>query len=397
MSDIIDTLVGHHLPARDARPQAVANAQLAFEALLENELPERYAIAAFVAGLHQSSAVEFYVDLLADENPELVEPIRAQIAAGLSTGPVGTYREPELAAESDDAFWFHAADVPPRLAAALDYAHLLVFHPRDCRPETISGVAAYYDETEIVLISQLISFLAFQLHLVEGLRVLDGTAEQPRADRKVGGEWGVAKHARVLDYPELARPTRFVRHGLGWQPWIAPLEKTELTEEHLDALIRPERADSPYFRLLVRAPEALKARTLVDLDIFYNTDTGIGRAERELAATVASRFNGCVFCASVHAGRAVAESTGREADIDRLLADGPAADLGSDLWNAIATFTRALSATPAQLTPFHVKQLRDLGLSDIDLVDIIGAAAFFNWANRLMLALGEPELPKRYR
>ena len=29
-------------------------------------------------------------------------------------------------------------------------------------------------------------------------------------------------------------------------------------------------------------------------------------------------------------------------------------------------------------------------LDDADIVDVINSAAFFNWANRLMLSLGEP-------
>jgi alkylhydroperoxidase family enzyme len=31
-----------------------------------------------------------------------------------------------------------------------------------------------------------------------------------------------------------------------------------------------------------------------------------------------------------------------------------------------------------------------VGLDDDAIVDVINAASFFNWANRLMLSLGEP-------
>jgi alkylhydroperoxidase family enzyme len=34
--------------------------------------------------------------------------------------------------------------------------------------------------------------------------------------------------------------------------------------------------------------------------------------------------------------------------------------------------------------------LRGVGLDDAEIVDVINGAAFFNWANRLMLSLGEP-------
>jgi alkylhydroperoxidase family enzyme len=35
------------------------------------------------------------------------------------------------------------------------------------------------------------------------------------------------------------------------------------------------------------------------------------------------------------------------------------------------------------------------GLDDLAIADVIHAAAFFNWANRLMLSLGEPALPPK--
>jgi uncharacterized peroxidase-related enzyme len=50
----------------------------------------------------------------------------------------------------------------------------------------------------------------------------------------------------------------------------------------------------------------------------------------------------------------------------------------------------ALSATPITFGPAHVARLRAAGLDDLALSDLIHAAAFFNWANRLMLSLGEP-------
>lgn len=143
----------------------------------------------------------------------------------------------------------------------------------------------------------------------------------------------------------------------------------------------------------MRDPEALKARTLTDFDIFYNVDGGLGRAERELAATVASKVNGCIFCASVHSVRSVDES-GRGADLDALLADVDA-DLGSEQWNALHDAARNL--TLMRFSQQDVADLRNARFDDADLLDLINSAAFFNWANRLMLALGEPELPKRFR
>lgn len=198
--------------------------------------------------------------------------------------------------------------------------------------------------------------------------------------------------AIITEYDELARPEAFTQQGLGWVPWLAPVDEDALTDLQRDALIEPARAAMPYFRLLARDPEALRARTLTDLDIFYNVSGGLGRAERELAAAATSRRNGCVFCASVHAAAATRES-GREADVQRLLDEGTGADLGD--WNAVVEASVALADTPLDFGPDHIARLRAAGLGDAEIVDVIGGAAFFNWANRLMLSLGEPEVPAR--
>jgi alkylhydroperoxidase domain protein len=200
----------------------------------------------------------------------------------------------------------------------------------------------------------------------------------------------------VTEYADLSRPDAFTQQGLGWVPWLLPVAEDDLTEQQRDALIEPARAKMPYFRLLARDPEALRARTLTDLDIFFNVSGGLGRAERELAAAATSRHNGCVFCASVHAAAATRES-GREADVQRLLDEGVEADLGDDTWNAVAAASVALADTPLEFGADDIRRLREVGLADDEIVDVIGGAAFFNWANRLMLSLGEPEVPSRKR
>lgn len=198
----------------------------------------------------------------------------------------------------------------------------------------------------------------------------------------------------VTTTDDLARPEAFTQQSLGWVPWLLPVAEEELTEQQREALIEPIRAKMPYFRLLARDPEALHARTLTDLDIFFNVDGGVGRAERELAATATSRHNGCVFCASVHSAAASRES-GRTEDVQRLLDQGVGADLGDARWNAVVAASVALTDTPLAFGAADLARLRRAGFGDLEIIDILGGAAFFNWANRLMLSLGEPEVPTR--
>lgn len=186
-------------------------------------------------------------------------------------------------------------------------------------------------------------------------------------------------------------PHAFTRGEVGWLPWIEPLAVDELTERHYDGLVDRGRASSDYFRLLARDPEILRARTLVDKDIFYNAAEGLPRAERELAAAAASRVNGCVFCASVHARFAAHHSKAPET-VDLLLAEGVTADLG-ERWNAVVEAAAALTATPPAFGPEHVARLRAAGLDELEIADVVHGAAFFNWANRLMLSIGRPVAP----
>src|SRR6201991_2062898 len=190
-----------------------------------------------------------------------------------------------------------------------------------------------------------------------------------------------------------APPVVFTQDELGWVSWIDPLPEAELTERHFAGLVDRSRAKSAYFRLLVRDPEVLEARTRTDKDIFYNPEAGLPRAERELAAAATSRFNGCIYCASVHA-RFAATYSKRAEDVDRLLDKGVGTDLDAR-WNAIVAASVALTSTPITFGPEHVDALRKVGLDEASIVDVINAASFFNWANRLMLSLGEPAAPEK--
>ena len=460
--DVLDALAGIAPgdaldAARRRRPDARAHAQGSFAALFlpadasQVSLAERAAVALFVARLHgDSSAVAFYGALLraTEENPSTASGIgrlealivsEAGRAAG--RGPYGAFRA-ENAPESTAGPVYEvdaletAYLLGDRLAAALEHAHLLVLHPRDAQRDHLEALLdAGWSTTGVVTLSQLISFLAFQLRVAQGFGALraslgaggDAVGEgegsgspEPRgaspeedAAAAPGGEpprlealaaevaaaaalrlgdgagripVGTAEH--LPPAPTVSEPARFTQDALGWKPWLEPLPAADFTERHYRALVERDRVHMPYFRLLARDPEALLERTLTDLDIFTNADAGLPRADREIAAAAASRYNGCVFCASVHS-RFAAENGADRAEVQRLLDEGVAARI-SPRWDALIDATVALTATPPRFGGAEVAALRDAGFDELAVVDAIQAGAFFNWANRLMLSLGEP-------
>ena len=196
---------------------------------------------------------------------------------------------------------------------------------------------------------------------------------------------------KTLTPPPHVEPVVFTRDMLDWLPWIEPMAEKDMTERHLASLVDASRVKSPYFRLLARDPDVLEARTWTDKDIFYNPEAGLPRAERELAAAATSRLNGCIYCASVHA-RFAATYSKRVDDVQRLLDEGVGARF-DERWDAIVAASVALTALPISFGPAHIDRLRQVGLDDAAIADLIGAASFFNWANRLMLSLGEPASP----
>lgn len=193
---------------------------------------------------------------------------------------------------------------------------------------------------------------------------------------------------KTLTPPPHDEPVVFTRDMLDWLPWLEPMAEADMTERHLASLVDAARVKSPYFRLLARDPDVLEARTRTDKDIFYNPEAGLPRAERELAAAATSRLNGCIYCASVHA-RFAATYSKRTDDVQRLLDEGVNARL-DERWEAIVAASVALTAIPITFGKEHVDRLRKAGLDDRALADLINAASFFNWANRLMLSLGVP-------
>lgn len=193
----------------------------------------------------------------------------------------------------------------------------------------------------------------------------------------------------VRDVESERRPAGFTQETLDWVPWAEPIALAE-ADERQRPLLAGQRGESPYFRLLARNAEVLAERSANDREIFYGSG-GLSRAERELAATVTSRLNGCEFCASVHS-RFTAQLSGRAVDVQHLLDEGVTARI-DERWDAIIDFTAALAAQPPRAEPAHLERLRALGFGTTEIHDLILAAASFSWANRMMLSLGEPEVP----
>ena len=277
--------------------------------------------------------------------------------------------------------------------AAEAFARRLTFEPVSASPADITALKqAGWTPRGIVTLAQLVAFISFQSRLLAGLRALQGDVAQGNAAPVVAGHW----HDAPLTASGNPAVTAFTQQELGWEPWLAAKPLAEFSAEEQATLAKFGHSDSDYFRLLARNLPLLEQRTLTDKGIFY-TAGGLPRAERELAATVVSKVNGCIYCASVHARKA-SQLSKQEDAVQKLLNVAPGAILShgqTPRWQALIAFAAALSVTPPQLSQHPIEALREQGLDTLALLDLIQSTAFFAWANRLMLTLGEPFLPQQ--
>lgn len=192
-SDIIDTLAGIAPgsaldKARAHRPEARKHAQASHDALFAPKdfggfsALERCAVAAFVAGLHgRPETAAYYKAKLekAGASPELQVAVASEVVTGHAHGPYGDFPHGPLSRENKAGLVYAIGAserhvLGPRLAAAFEHVHMLVYHPRDAAPPSLRAMLeAGWSTTDVVTLSQLVSFLAFQIRVVAGLKALN--------------------------------------------------------------------------------------------------------------------------------------------------------------------------------------------------------------------------------
>ncbi len=182
---------------------------------------------------------------------------------------------------------------------------------------------------------------------------------------------------------------QFTLDFLDWVPWVPRAVDTDLPVERraeIQEFVSGKNA-SDYLLVLANDFDSLQARASVHRHVYADDDV-TQAGYRELGATTTSRINGCVFCASVHA-RHVANYLKNRPLAKRFLEEGLDADL-PPIERAVVDVCAKLTLDPEALTGAELTPLRELGLDEIEILDILNYAAFFANANRLMLTLGEP-------
>ena len=374
-NDLVDRLVGltadsNTYAVRHQREKVAAATQGSYDALFDPALPglsltERLLVALYATRISPS--------------PLLASHYRARLTetdAAPADVAVAESGKPEDAST-------------PRLAAVLEFTRKLIENPVEGDEAALKTLpAAGVSTPAVVTLSQLIAFLSYQTRLVAGLVAMKDLAAEPARAAAVPPAPFEPNTAATAP-GDVIKAHGFTNEVLEWKAWLDVVNVDTATPEQVAVLeeSHPKAKVSDYYLFLVHQPEILRQRSTAFNAIMY-APGGLSRAERELGSTVVSRVNGCVYCASVHAQRF--EQLAKRNEVIAQVFEDPytAGTTAREL--AIAQFSIQITEAQADVNANSIQALKDAGLSEGEVLDLLHSDAIFAWANRLMLNLGEP-------
>jgi uncharacterized peroxidase-related enzyme len=121
-------------------------------------------------------------------------------------------------------------------------------------------------------------------------------------------------------------------------------------------------------------------------DIFNSRKGRLPLRERELIGVVVSAENGCGYCEMNHLrglSRALKDSVrARRIALDHHTVDLSARERG------IAELALKITRDPKTVEPADFDRLRDLGMDDEEILEVIEMASWFNHSNRIAISMG---------
>jgi len=156
-------------------------------------------------------------------------------------------------------------------------------------------------------------------------------------------------------------------------------------KEIYDDLVKSRGKLAAVHKIQSLRPESIRKHMALYMEIMYG-HSELSRAERELIGTTVSIANGCKYCTKHHAD-ALNHYWKDEAKIEKLM-NGSYSVILTPKEIALIEFSRHLTENPEhhEHTDF-TPQLRNLGLSDTAILDVVLVTAYFNFVNRIVLSL----------
>lgn len=167
---------------------------------------------------------------------------------------------------------------------------------------------------------------------------------------------------------------------------VEPEEATGRLKEIYDDLIKKRGKLADIHKIQSLRPESIVAHMDLYLEIMF-TKSELSRAEREMMAVMVSVANGCEYC-QMHHAQALNHYWESDEKISRLRADFEDANL-SNRELVLCSFANLLTVNPeAYRNEKYLTPLKKIGITDNGILDATLVVAYFNFVNRIVLALG---------
>lgn len=170
--------------------------------------------------------------------------------------------------------------------------------------------------------------------------------------------------------------------------WIAEIDAEEAGEK-LAALyaelIEKRGKVSNILKVHSLNPDAMGNHLELYMTLMFGK-SGLSRAERESIAVVVSAANDCAYCVNHHV-EALRRYLKDEETLEMLASADGLETLEPRLSN-IVRHADKLTSAPAAMTESDLGELRAVGLSDNDILDLTLIVSYFNFVNRIALGLG---------
>jgi uncharacterized peroxidase-related enzyme len=170
--------------------------------------------------------------------------------------------------------------------------------------------------------------------------------------------------------------------------WIDEIEISEADgrlAEIYQELVEKRGKVSNILKVHSLSPEAMSGHLDLYMTLMFGR-SGLSRAEREAIGVVVSAENDCAYCVNHHT-EALRRFIKDEETLSMLMTADGLETLEPRLSN-IVRHAEKLTSAPEAMTESDLGELRAVGLSDRDILDLTLIAAYFNFVNRLVLGLG---------
>lgn len=170
--------------------------------------------------------------------------------------------------------------------------------------------------------------------------------------------------------------------------WIEEVAADDAGEELAavySELVKKRGGVSSLLRVQSLNPAVMQSHLDLYMSIMFGR-SGLTRGEREAVAVVVSATNDCAYCVRHHV-EALRHFMDDEETLEMLATADGLETLEPRLSN-IVRHAEKLTSAPSAMTESDLGELRAVGLSDRDILDLTLVTSYFNFVNRIAQGLG---------